>query len=69
VFVPVGRTFDPDTGKGWEGTGVAADVEMPAERALIEALTRSGVALADAERLSAEVAPQGPMVRMRPRRP
>ena len=67
VFVPIGRTFDPDTGKGWEGTGVAPDVEAPAERALVEALTRSGVALAEAERLSGEVAPQGPMTRIRPR--
>jgi C-terminal processing protease CtpA/Prc len=67
VFVPIGRTFDSDTGKGWEGTGVAPDVETPAERALVEALTRSGVAQAEAERLSSEVAPQGPMTRIRPR--
>jgi peptidase S41-like protein len=69
VFVPVGRTFDPDTGKGWEGTGVAPDIAVPAERALVEALTRSGVAQAEAERLSAEVAPKGPMARIVPRRP
>jgi hypothetical protein len=69
VFVPVGRTFDPDTGKGWEGTGVEPDVAVPAERALAEALARSGVAAADAERLSAELMPQGPMNRIVPRRP
>ena len=63
AFVPVGRTFDPDTGNGWEGTGVDPDVAVPPERALVEALTRSGVAAADAERLSAEVAPAGPMTR------
>ena len=57
VFVPVGRTFDPDTNKGWEGTGVEPDVAVPAERALAEALARSGVAAADAERLSAELMP------------
>jgi len=68
VFVPVGRTFDPDTGKGWEGTGVAPDVAVPAERALVDALVRSGVAEADAKRLSAEVAPAGPMTRIVPRR-
>jgi C-terminal processing protease CtpA/Prc len=68
VFVPVGRTFDPDTGKGWEGTGVAPDVAVPAEQALVEALTRSGVAKAAAERLSAEVAPAAPMTRIVPRR-
>jgi hypothetical protein len=69
VFVPVGRTFDPDTGKGWEGTGVAPDVAVPAERALAEALVRSGVAAAEAERLSAELRPAGPMTRIVPRRP
>jgi C-terminal processing protease CtpA/Prc len=69
VFVPVGRTFDADTGKGWEGTGVDPDVAVPADRALVEALTRSGIARAEAERLSAEVAPEGPMTRIVPRRP
>jgi C-terminal processing protease CtpA/Prc len=69
VFVPVGRTFDPDTGKGWEGTGVAPDVAVPAERALAEALARSGIAPAEADRLSAEVAPREPMTRIVPRRP
>lgn len=38
AFVPVGRTYDPDTGQGWEGTGVKPDVEVPADRALDEAL-------------------------------
>ena len=38
AFVPVGRTFDPDTGKSWEGTGVAPDLAVPADRALDEAL-------------------------------
>jgi hypothetical protein len=67
VFVPVGRTFDPDTGKGWEGTGVAPDVEAPAPRALVEALVLSGVPQAEAERLSAGVHPKGPMQRIVPR--
>jgi hypothetical protein len=65
VFIPVGRTFDPDTGKGWEGDGVAPHVAVPAERALVEALTRSGVAAAQAEALSAKVAPTRPMTRPR----
>jgi hypothetical protein len=69
VFIPVGRTFDPDTGKGWEGTGIAPDVPVAADRALVEALTRGGVAPAEAERLSAEVAPELPMTRIVPRRP
>jgi hypothetical protein len=65
VFIPVGRTFDQDTGKGWEGDGVAPHVAVPAERALAEALTRSGVAAAQAEALSAKAAPTRPMTRPR----
>lgn len=57
AFIPVGRTFDPDTGSGWEGTGVAPDIAVPADRALVEALTRSGVAPDRAEALSAEYSP------------
>lgn len=43
AFVPVGRTFDPDTGQSWEGTGVAPDVPVSADRALDEALKLAGV--------------------------
>lgn len=43
AFIPVGRTFDPDTGKSWEGTGVAPDVAVPADKALDEALRLAGV--------------------------
>src|SRR4051812_17308169 len=67
VFIPVGRTYDPDTGKGWEGTGVAPDVAVPADRALYEALVRSGLAAPEAERIAAEVKPKGSMVRRAPR--
>jgi C-terminal processing protease CtpA/Prc len=67
VFIPVGRTFDPDTGKGWEGGGIDPDVAVPAEKALVEALMRSGLSPADAERISAEVKPTGPMTRRTPR--
>ncbi len=42
VFLPVGRTIDPDTGKDWEGTGIAPDVEVPPAQALEEALSRAG---------------------------
>ncbi len=41
AFVPVGRTFDPTTGKGWEATGVTPDIAVPAEQALDEALRRA----------------------------
>jgi hypothetical protein len=67
VFIPVGRTYDPDTGKGWEGTGVAPDVAVPADRALYEALVRSGITAPDAERIAAEVKPKGSMARRTPR--
>lgn len=43
AFIPVGRSFDPGTGEGWEGTGVAPDVAVPAEQALDEALRRARV--------------------------
>ena len=38
AFIPVGRTYDPDTGKDWEGTGIVPDVEVPADAALDRAL-------------------------------
>lgn len=38
AFIPVGRTYDPDTGKDWEGTGILPDVEVPADDALAKAL-------------------------------
>ena len=68
AFVPVGRTFDPDTGKDWEGTGVAPDVAVPAKDALVEALVRSGVKRDEAERINATVKPSGSMERRMPRR-
>ena len=43
AFIPVGRTFDPDTGESWEGTGVKPDVAVPADKALDEALKLAGV--------------------------
>ncbi|HVM23637.1 MAG TPA: S41 family peptidase [Sphingomicrobium sp.] len=43
AFIPVGRTFDPDTNQGWEGTGVKPNVEVAAEKALDEALRLAGV--------------------------
>lgn len=43
AFIPVGRTFDPNTGEGWEGTGVKPHIEVAAEEALDEALKLAGV--------------------------
>jgi hypothetical protein len=38
AFIPVGRTYDPDTGKDWEGTGIVPDIEVPVDQALDKAL-------------------------------
>lgn len=42
AFVPVGRTFDPDTNRGWEGTGITPDLVVPADQALDKALELAG---------------------------
>lgn len=42
VFLPAGRTIDPDTGQDWEGRGIAPDVTVDPTLALEEALRRSG---------------------------
>lgn len=68
AFIPVGRSYFPG-GDGWEGTGVAPDVKVAPERALAEALTREGVAPAEAEALSAKYMPSEPMVRRKPKKP
>ena len=62
VFLPVGRAFDPTTGKDWEGVGVAPDIDVAPEKALIMALTQCGVAADRAEQLSTQVAPSLPMI-------
>jgi len=52
AFIPVGRTFDPDTGEGWEGVGVKPHVEVPADKALDEALKLAGVNVSGEEALA-----------------
>lgn len=52
AFIPVGRTYDPDTNQGWEGTGVTPNVAVPADQALDEALRRAGVTPAQRRPLS-----------------
>jgi C-terminal processing protease CtpA/Prc len=41
MFLPVGRTYDPETGQGWEAEGIAPDIEVAytkaRERAVEEA--------------------------------
>lgn len=48
AFVPVGRTFNPDTQKDWEGVGVAPDIKTSSEQALVEVLLNIGMSEADA---------------------
>lgn len=66
--IPIGRPFDPTTGRGWEGTGVEPNVQVAAEKALIVALRRLGVPAARAGRLSRYWAPRGSMKRVAPLR-
>ena len=55
AFVPNGRPYDPRTGRGWEVTGVTPDLPVPANAALREALIRSGLRPAEAERVAANI--------------
>lgn len=41
LFVPIGRTTDPATGRDWEKVGIQPDVVVPASDALTEALRRA----------------------------
>lgn len=45
VFLPVGRTYAPRTGEGWEGVGVAPDRAVAQEEALNEVLLELGLPL------------------------
>jgi hypothetical protein len=51
TFIGTGRTFDPDTGKDWEGVGIAPDIAVPADQALDVALKQAGVTTPAAEAL------------------
>lgn len=68
AFIPVGRTYDPATGKDWEGVGVLPDIAVPPAQALERVLTELGVEAAEAKRLSDERMPSWPMERRKPRK-
>ena len=38
AFIPVGRSYLPESGAGWEGTGVQPDIAVPQQQALARAL-------------------------------
>lgn len=63
AFIPVGRTYDPVTGKDWETVGVAPDVDVPPEAALEWVLGDLGIDAAKAAVLSASHAPTIPIKR------
>ncbi len=53
AFIPVGRTYDPETNWDWEGVGVTPDVVVAADAALDEALKRAHLHAAPASGQSA----------------
>ena len=67
AFIPVGRTYDPVTGRDWEGGGVQPDIAVAPADALVRVLTELGVAADEAKRLSDAHRPQWPMERPRRR--
>jgi len=67
AFIPVGRTYDPGTGKDWEGEGVLPDIAVAPADALVRVLTDLGVAPAEAKTLSDAHMPSWPMERRKPR--
>ena len=67
AFIPVGRTYDPVTGKDWEGEGVVPDIAVPPGEALQRALVELGIDVAEAKRLGDAHMPSWPMERRKPR--
>ncbi len=63
AFLPVRRTYDPATGRDWEGDGVAPDVAVPKEAALEWALADLGLPADEAHALSDAHRPTLPMER------
>jgi hypothetical protein len=61
VWMPVGRTFDPKTGKDWEGVGVAPDIAVDPKDALVVALEKAGLTHAQAVKLDAQEIPAEPV--------
>lgn len=47
VFLPVGRTYDPETNDDWEGDGIEPDVGVSPDKALAHVLTQLGLSPED----------------------
>ena len=61
VWMPVGHTYDIATGKDWEGSGVAPDIQADPKQALVVALEKAGVPHGEAVKLDAEEVPAEPV--------
>jgi C-terminal processing protease CtpA/Prc len=61
VWMPVGRTYDIKTGKDWEGTGIAPDIEADPKQALVIALEKAGLSHDEAVKLDAQEVPAEPV--------
>jgi hypothetical protein len=61
VWMPVGRTYDIETGKDWEGGGVAPDVAVDPRQALVVALEKAGLGHDQAVKLDAGEVPAEPV--------
>ena len=46
-FLPTGRTYDPETGLGWESDGIEPDIETPVGDALDVALREAKIRIAE----------------------
>jgi hypothetical protein len=63
VWMPVGRSYDPKTGKDWEGVGVAPDIAVDPKQALVVALEKAGLSHDQASRIDASEIPAEPVHR------
>jgi hypothetical protein len=61
VWMPVGRTYDIKTGKDWEGSGIAPDVEADPKLALGLALEKAGLSHEEAVQLDTQEVPAEPV--------
>jgi C-terminal processing protease CtpA/Prc len=61
VWMPVGRTYDIETGKDWEGLGIAPDIAVDPKQALVVALEKAGLSHEEAVRLDAQEVPGEPV--------
>jgi hypothetical protein len=59
--MPVGRTYEIETGKDWEGVGIAPDIAVDPKEALVVALEKAGLGHEEAVKLDAQEVPAEPV--------